>query len=54
MTTQKVAWPTMIVNNPRSTPNVRNVELRAMPVTIPGSAIGRITTNDTVSRPKNR
>ena len=31
-----------------------NVELSAMPVTIPGSAIGRMTRNEIVSRPKNR
>ena len=30
------------------------VELSAMPVTIPGSAIGRITRNEIVSRPKKR
>ena len=31
-----------------------NVELSAMPVTIPGRAIGRITRNEIVSRPKKR
>ena len=30
------------------------VEFRATPVTIPGSAIGRMTRNEIVSRPKNR
>ena len=30
------------------------VELSAIPVTIPGSAIGRITRNEIVSRPKKR
>ena len=29
------------------------VELSAIPVTIPGSAIGRMTRNEIVSRPKN-
>ena len=38
---QNVAWPTMIVISPNSTPNVWNVELKAMPVTTPGRAIGR-------------
>jgi hypothetical protein len=31
-----------------------NVSLKATPVTMPGSAIGRTTRNDTVSRPKKR
>ena len=35
-------------------PIVRNAVFRAMPVTMPGRAIGRMTRNDTVSRPKNR
>ena len=51
---QKVAWPTMIVNMPSSMPTARNAVLSAMPVTIPGSAIGRMTRNEIVSRPKNR
>ena len=50
---QNVAWPMMIVISPNSTPNVWNVELRAMPVTTPGRAIGRISRKLTVSRPKN-
>src|SRR3954467_3666999 len=33
--------------------NVKN-EFRAIPVMIPGSAIGRTTRNDPASRPKNR
>ena len=57
-TMQKVAWPTITVNSPSSTPNgsstSRNVALSAMPVTMPGSAIGRITRNETASRPKKR
>jgi hypothetical protein len=32
----------------------RNVALSAMPVTMPGSASGRMTRNEIVSRPKNR
>ena len=55
---QNVAWPTMIVNSPSATPNgsstSRNVAFSAMPVTMPGSAIGRITRNEIVSRPKKR
>ena len=31
-----------------------NVSESATPVTIPGSAIGKMTMNETVSRPKNR
>ena len=30
------------------------VELSAMPVTMPGSAIGRMTRNEIASRPKKR
>ena len=49
---QNVAWPTMIARTPRGSPTVANVVLRAMPVTMPGSAIGKIRTKDTTSRPK--
>ena len=55
---QNMAWPTMIVNSPSEIPNgsstSRKVAFSAMPVTIPGSASGRITTNEIVSRPKKR
>jgi hypothetical protein len=52
VTMQNVACATTMVTKPSSQPNrVRNALLRAMPVTIPGSAIGRITSSDTVSRP---
>ncbi len=55
---QKVACPTMIVKSPRSTPNgsgrLRKVAFSAIPVTIPGSAIGSTTRNETASRPKKR
>ncbi len=44
----------MIVNRPKPVPASLIVAFRAMPVTIPGRAIGRTRTNDTVSRPKNR
>ena len=33
---------------------VRNALFSAMPVTIPGSAIGRMMSSDTGLRPKNR
>ena len=52
---QKVAWATITVKRLRSIPNTWvKVLLSATPVTIPGSAIGRITRNEIVSRPKNR
>ena len=52
---QKVAWPTITVNRLRSMPRTCvKVSLSATPVTIPGSAIGRMTRNEIVSRPKNR
>ena len=51
---QNVAWPMMIVIRPSSSPIVRNAVLRAMPVTMPGNAMGRITRNETTSRPKKR
>ncbi len=52
-TMQNVAWPMITVSRPRSIPIARNAVLRAMPVTIPGRAIGRMTAKDTASRPKN-
>ncbi len=52
---QKVAWPTITVNRLRSTPSTWvKVSLIAIPVTIPGSAIGMMTRNEIVSRPKKR
>ena len=54
MTMQKVAWPTTIVKQPEREADLRNVVERAMPVTMPGSAIGRTTTNEIDSRPKKR
>src|SRR4030088_2433197 len=51
---QKVAWPITIV----SSENVRLLKLMnefsAIPVMIPGSAIGSTSTSDTASRPKKR
>ncbi len=52
---QKVAWPTITVKRLSGTPRTWvKVLLSATPVTIPGSAIGRITRNEIVSRPKKR
>ena len=53
MTTQNVAWPTMIVSSPKSMPNVTNEVRSAMPVTTPGRAIGRTSRNEIVCWPKN-
>src|SRR5438105_7533548 len=58
MTMQKVAWPTTIVQsekvvNGQRAQKVKN-ELSAIPVMIPGSAIGRTSRNETASRPKKR
>ena len=39
---------------PSGSSTVLKVAFSAMPVTIPGSAIGRMTRNEIVSRPKNR
>src|SRR3954447_19341527 len=51
---QNVACPITIVSNEnRTPPNAKN-EFSAIPVMMPGSAIGSTRTNDTTSRPKNR
>src|SRR6266850_776512 len=54
ITTQNVAWPAtiVIVENEMSARLI--AERNAIPVTIPGSAIGRITRYETVSLPKKR
>ena len=49
---QNVAWPTIDREQPEREPAVLNVAFSAIPVTIPGSAIGRMTRNEIVSRPK--
>src|SRR5919201_4233277 len=54
MTMQKVAWPTTIVQSEKFTPRTVKNEFSAIPVMIPGSAIGSTRTNDTASRPKKR
>src|SRR5437870_8831953 len=51
---QNVAWPTTIGQRDSVTPPVTKNELSAIPVMIPGSAIGRTRTKDTSSRPKKR
>src|SRR5919204_5025014 len=51
---QKVAWPMMIVVSEKLMPRLLKNEFSAMPVMIPGSAIGNTRMNDTVSRPKKR
>ena len=54
VTMQKVACATMMVAIPNRTSRmVRKKLLRAIPVTMPGSAIGRMTSRLTASRPKN-
>src|SRR5438445_12783290 len=56
ITMQKVVCPiTMVQSDGVSwcAGLLRKKELSAIPVMIPGSAIGRITTNETTSRPKN-
>src|SRR5207237_10830883 len=58
MTMQKVPWPTTIVQsekvvNGQRAQKVKN-ELSAIPVMIPGSAIGRTSRNETASRPEKR
>src|SRR5579863_9121724 len=54
MTTQNVAWPMTIVQIERLMWPAMKAELSAIPVTIPGNAIGRTSRNDTASRPKKR
>src|SRR5689334_13714617 len=53
---QNVAWPITIVHSDGlmwCTGLLLKNELRAMPVTTPGSAIGRTSRNVIASRPKN-
>src|SRR5919198_3746435 len=54
---QNVEWPITIVQSDGLrwwTGLFEKKELRAIPVTTPGSAIGRTSRNVTASRPKNR
>src|ERR1019366_1173314 len=50
---QKVAWPITIVSSEKLTPLKAMNEFSAIPVMIPGRAIGSTKTNEMVSRPKN-
>ena len=51
---QNVAWAITTVHMLSETPRmVVNMLFRAMPVTMPGSAMGRITRRLMTSRPKN-
>src|SRR5262249_50267328 len=54
MTTQKVVCPTTMVQNERLIDQNAKNEFSAIPVMIPGSAIGRTKTNEIASRPKKR
>src|SRR5690242_11703917 len=51
---QKVACPTTIVSSEKLTPLKVKKEFSAIPVMIPGSAIGSTSSSDTASRPKKR
>src|SRR5258706_15391839 len=50
---QNVAWAITRVMRPRPMPTWWNPAFSEIPVTMPGSAIGSTTSNDTVLRPKN-
>ena len=54
ITMQKVACPVTIVQKPGWMPPSLNADSRAMPVMIPGSAIGSTNSSVTASRPRNR
>ena len=54
MTMQNVACPTTIVHSDSRMPLKEKNDFSAMPVTMPGRAIGRSSRNETTSRPKNR
>src|SRR5690349_1119223 len=49
---QNVAWATITVSSDRPPNRFTNVWFSARPVTMPGSAIGSTTMNETVLRPK--
>src|SRR5512141_1692373 len=51
-TTQNVAWPITIVQKVKGMCNRLIAERMAMPVTMPGRASGRISTNEIASLPK--
>ena len=49
---QNVAWPMTRVANVSPPRNPVNSEFNAIPVTMPGSAIGSTSSSETASRPK--
>ena len=51
---QKVAWPRTIVQVEKGMSIRLKAERSDMPVMMPGSAIGRMTSSEIASRPKNR
>ncbi|MNL45498.1 hypothetical protein D3C87_1681480 [compost metagenome] len=51
---QKVAWPSTMVQKENGISAIEKAERSAMPVMMPGSAIGRMTSSEMVSRPKKR
>ena len=51
---QKVACATASVHVLNGTPAIAKEDRSAIPVTMPGSAIGSSTRNEIASRPKNR
>ena len=52
---QNVAWPMTMVKKPSGKAELgEGASSSAMPVTMPGNAIGKMTMNEIVSRPKNR
>src|ERR1700755_1887903 len=51
---QNVAWPTTIVQRLKFVCQKEKKEFSAIPVMIPGSAIGRTSRNEIASRPKKR
>jgi hypothetical protein len=50
---QNVVWPTTSVHVVNGRSNWASVDRSAMPVTMPGSAIGSTTSSDSAFRPKN-
>src|SRR3982751_1210207 len=54
MTMQNVAWPQTMVQNDGSNPPSRIAASSAMPVMIPGSAIGRMNSNVSESFARKR
>ena len=51
---QKVAWPMTMVQKLNGMSSRPMAERSAMPVTMPGSAIGRTSSSEIASRPKKR